>query len=71
MCRGTIDEVVEERLKIKVQAMAELLNDTSLTICALDNTDDTGNTSGEDEGSSISREDVEAIFKHLIEVNNV
>lgn len=31
-CRGTIDEVIDQRLKLKVKTMADALNDTSLNV---------------------------------------
>lgn len=34
-CRGTIDEVVNQRLTIKVATMADALNDTSLNVEAI------------------------------------
>ena len=34
-CRGTIDEVIDQRLKLKVDTMAAALNDTSLNVEAI------------------------------------
>ena len=34
-CRGTIDEVIDQRLKLKVDTMANALNDTSLNVEAI------------------------------------
>lgn len=31
-CRGSIDEVIDQRLQIKVRTMADALNDTSLNV---------------------------------------
>ena len=34
-CRGTIDEVIDQRLRVKVETMAAALNDTSLNVEAI------------------------------------
>ena len=57
-CRGTIDEVIDQRLNFKVRTMAKALNDTSLNVESIPydidfSTDD------------ITSDDIEAVMQYF------
>jgi SNF2 family DNA or RNA helicase len=55
--KGTIDEVVNERIKVKAQLLGEMLDDPDIATMAL--------PSDEDYGDAVDVQDLEALFKHL------
>lgn len=62
-CRNTIDEVVDQRLKLKVKTMADALNDTSLSVEAIPYDID---YSTED----MNNEDIQAVIEYFFGDNS-
>jgi SNF2-related domain/Helicase conserved C-terminal domain len=54
---GTIDEIVDDRIRVKAERLAEMLSDRNLVTMALPDEEATG--------SSIDPEDLDALFGHL------
>lgn len=54
---GTIDEVVDDRIRVKAERLAEMLSDRNLVTMALPDEEATG--------SSIDPDDLDALFGHL------
>lgn len=55
--KGTIDEVVNERIKFKARSLGEMLDDSDIATMAL--------PSDDDYGPAVDIQDLEALFKHL------
>jgi SNF2 family DNA or RNA helicase len=59
LSRGTIDESVDARLRVKVNVLSELMNDPGLVLVALPEPDEG------DIGKPFYAEDVDAVVRHL------
>ena len=57
LSEGTIDEVVDDRIRVKAERLAEMLGDRNLVTMALPDEEATG--------SSIDPDDLDALFGHL------
>ena len=67
-CPGSIDDVVDVRLDVKIRTMAQALNDQSIVPTdpeLLYDDEDEGDQSDDETKSGISQADVEAILAHL------
>lgn len=63
-CAGTVDETVHERLRLKVERMADALNDSSLRIDPIP-IDPTDLDDAEDFSAGLMAEDIEALLRDL------
>lgn len=63
-CRGTIDEVIDQRLKMKVKTMADALNDKSLSVEAIPYDIDFSS-------DELTDDDVQAVIDYFFGVDNL